>query len=75
MFSFLILWSLNQKSLYFLSFNGIGFTWEKCAPFFFYKEDSLSDFMFAFLHITFEKGATLIGKNLLPKGANSFLSE
>ena len=42
----------------------------------FNKGDNFFDFLIAFLHNkSLGKGSTLKGKNLLPKGANSFLLE
>ena len=39
------------------------------------KGNNLYDFLFTFLHTRplSEKGSTLIGKNLIPRGADSFL--
>ena len=41
------------------------------------KGDKFNDFPFAYLHIKslLKKGSSLKGKNMLPLGANSFLSE
>ena len=58
----------------FFYFKRIGFTWLiSCI---YYKGDNFCDFLFAFLHAnSLLKKGPLKGKNLLPRGANSFLLE
>ena len=57
-----------------MSVNIITLYLEEFPPFF-EKGDNFYDFLFAFpaRHVPAEKGSTLKGMNLLPRGANSFL--
>ena len=60
---------LSQGTL--TALKGIGHTWSLFCHF--HKGDDFCESLFAFLHINpLLKRCTLKGKNLLPRGANSF---
>ena len=63
----------NSKSV--ISLKGIGYTWSGFRHFLTREATFVTSCLLSVHNRLLKKGSSLIGKNLLPRGANSFLLE